>query len=315
VCDVSISWALLRIGNPVRETLPETDRFLRYHLDHEVYLLCKSMFAVHNADAFVASDKGRIVGFASLLRLTPSTAAVASFRVSGGRAGKEASRPLLGATVSRARETLHRHLTCMVPKSGLPDRGILSEGGFSPWMTRETFCGSTKAQGNLELSPVIGWSQSLDIVKALPKDQAFNICFRPVPVSIESLGFVVEHGILLADPGDNGSIASVVVSDAVEGTKDRVFFVPGYLQRNLGEQTRLYGEITFLNSSDPRGVLKAASDWLCKQGIAFAYVYAKPDIEVGRRIVESGFMYRGAQEIWLQELAGPLDSFILRDQA
>jgi hypothetical protein len=259
-------------------------------------------------DVLVAYEGGEIVGLCALLRVTTGTAAIVGFRVP--RNDSRASDLLLGEAVRRARETLHRHVTCIPGHDRLPSDMMLAKAGFSHWFNRELFNCQLLSVQRTSAVTVSGQSQVLEILNAIPPREPINMNFRAVPVSLESIGALLNGGVLLALGGAAEGLASVFVSKAAQSGDSHLTLIPEYLAGTAMTDLTSIGEVTLLSTGDPAVLLGAASAWLAEKGIGSMNVYFRENRELGVRIAAAGFRYVGLHDIWYQELKGPMDQFL-----
>jgi hypothetical protein len=302
--------ALLKIVNPSEDNYPALKRFLKNRFDDAGQMLIYATVKTRPRDAFVAVDGSRVVGFASFQRMTSGTAAVANLRTSQGFGKAAATDSLLKEVIVRAKETLHRHVTCIPSKSGLPSPETLKANGFTKWLTRETFSGATAKSFGMRITEVKSQSQSADIIQRLPRGQALQIDFRSVPLTIASLAELLNKGVLLDDGPTTGGLAGARISRAIALSEDRAYFIPTYMEKAVAAKLREFGEVSILSESDPTKTVLAASDWLHGLGVGSMYIYFKSNKAIGMKMSELGYRYMGSHDVWSFEVSGPMDQFL-----
>jgi hypothetical protein len=298
----------LKVKSPRDVTGKVLDSFLRRHLDKGGLAIAQLVVDAYPKDAAVVVDSGAIVGFASMTRLTSGTAAVSNLRTRlTGRT--EASGLLLGEVVRRARETLHKHITCFARREGEPSPRSLMEAGFSHWLFRETFAGPVKSVVGTTFSEVRSQAKIAIILDGIPRDEALGVSFRAVPFDLGSLNALLSNGTILSDESTSATTA-VLISDAVVLDEGRLYPIAGYLRKGLVAPTTLVGEVSLFGNPTGLHLVGAASDWLSRKGVSTLQVYLKPSKDVGRELAGAGFQYAGQQDAWKQDLVGPMDAFV-----
>jgi hypothetical protein len=296
--------------NPTEDNYPALKRFLKKRFDNSAQMLIYATLKLRPRDAYVAVEGSEVVGFVSLQRVTSGAAAVSNLRTSQGFGSAGATDSLLKHVVVRAKETLHKYVTCIPSKSGVPSPETLKANGFTQWLTRETFSGATAKALGMRITEVKSQSQSVDIIQRLPRGQALQIDFRSVPLTVASLGELLNKGVLLDDGGTTGGLAGARVSRAIAQSKDRAYFIPTYLEKAVGAKMREFGEVSILSESDPTKTVLAASDWLYGLGVGSMYIYFKSNKAIGMKMSDLGYQYLGSHDVWSLEVSGPMDQFL-----
>ena len=299
---------MLRIRNPSAVHSSELKEFLRHHFISHTREFSEEILGACGNDGLVVVDGARIMGLGILLRVTPGTAAITSFRVR--KKDREVSEFLLQGLIRRARETLHRHITCIPGKDELPSQPLLAAQGFSYWLDRETFSGKTEQTKDVAISAVKAGPQAFGVLQALPAGGAITLNFWAVPISIVCIGHLLNNGIILTAPeGLPKGIACAYVSKAVQLSEKLSYFVPEYLANRIHTETFDLGEVTLFGDANSAYLLRAASGWLRERVVDTMNVYFSANKDLGFNVSSMVYDYSGAQAIWSQELTGPMDQF------
>lgn len=285
-------------------------KFLKGHVDNIPRKLAQAYIRERPKEVFLATESVSILGFSNLQRVTSGTAAVANLRIAKRQGMLGAASLLIGATAQRARETLHRSISCIESRGGQPSASTLKACGFDFWFEREVFSGRTSKQIGVAVSQVRSETQTAEVMTRLGAEGVLHHDFRPVAASVESLADVLTNGVLLGDQADRQDLLAVRLSKAIVDQNDQAYFVPSYLGDSVPGNAEPTGEVSILGKRASPNTLGAASNWLNIRGVRVMYVYSNLGLSLGKQLSEGGFAFMGAQRVWRMALTGPFDQYL-----
>lgn len=300
----------MEVTNPNPDAYRSISAFARKNLGSQSFVIFNLINAFSNGDTLVLTDKEKILGTGAVIRVDDVNCALGCFMIRTRKQEYQAAQDMLMASlVARARQTSRSFVSC-IRSDKFPDSSVLEKYGFEKQGIRAVFSGEISQIADNSCFQCNDAREGLALIKPDISFLFLNTCFRPVYLSLETLGALLTKGVIIRSRSDNFGLALVSKASCFIDSRGIKYMVPDYLLKKGVSDLQPVGEITLLGPSNVKEVLSSCSHWLSNQGIKHASVYSFLDDTVGYDIMKNGFDFQARHEIWIADLRGPMDMFV-----